>query len=90
MSIGAQALTKKAMEISGIADRMFVIGDCDSAGNVRKAMRSAFGIAVSRAVLVCRSSLDDPQTFASQSAHILSRMSSDEPSSSELYASRWI
>ena len=47
VSIGAQALTEKAMEFAGIAERMFVIGDCDSAGNVQRAMRSAFGIAVS-------------------------------------------
>ena len=47
VSIGARALTEKAMEFAGIADRFYVIGDCDSAGNVQKAMRSAFGIALS-------------------------------------------
>ena len=47
VSIGAKALTEKAMEFAGIADRFYVIGDFDSAGNVQRAMRSAFGIAVS-------------------------------------------
>jgi pyruvate/2-oxoglutarate dehydrogenase complex dihydrolipoamide dehydrogenase (E3) component len=47
LSIGTRPLAQEAMEFAGVADRMFVIGDCDTAANVQRAMRSAFGIAVS-------------------------------------------
>ena len=47
VSIGTEPLTEKAMEFAGIAERMYTIGDCDNGGSVQRAMRSAFGIAVS-------------------------------------------
>ena len=47
LSIGTRPLAEEAMEFAGVADKMFVIGDCETAANVQRAMRSAFGIAVS-------------------------------------------
>lgn len=47
VSVGARPLAEQAMEFAGAAERMFVIGDCEAAGNVQRSMRSAFGIAMS-------------------------------------------
>jgi pyruvate/2-oxoglutarate dehydrogenase complex dihydrolipoamide dehydrogenase (E3) component len=47
LSVGARPLAEEAMEFAGISDKFFVIGDCDTAANVQRAMRSAFGIASS-------------------------------------------
>lgn len=47
LSVGARPLTEHAMEFSGCAPRMYVIGDCDRVANVQRAMRSAFGAALS-------------------------------------------
>jgi len=35
----------EAMSFAGTADQFFVIGDCNSAGNIQKCVRNAFGIA---------------------------------------------
>ena len=45
--MGARPLAEEAMEFAGCAKRMFVIGDAEKVANVQKAMRSAYGIAVS-------------------------------------------
>lgn len=47
ISIGTRALTDQAMALCGAALKTFIIGDCDKAGNVQKAMRAAFAAASS-------------------------------------------
>lgn len=44
-AVGTKALTDEAMALHGAAPYSIVIGDCDKAGNVQKAMRSAFAAA---------------------------------------------
>lgn len=45
ISAGARALSDEAMELFGAARYTYAIGDCDKAGNLQKATRSAFAIA---------------------------------------------
>lgn len=47
VSIGSKPLSDEAFSFAGAADRLVVIGDCDSVANVQKAMRSAFSLASS-------------------------------------------
>ena len=42
LSIGSRPLQDEAMAFFGSAPRCFMVGDCDTVGNVQKAMRSAF------------------------------------------------
>lgn len=45
IAAGTQARHAKAMEFYGTGGRFFMVGDCNIAGNIQKAMRSAFSIA---------------------------------------------
>lgn len=45
IAVGMQPKQDLAIKFSGVADTVFIIGDCVSAGNIQKAMRSAFSIA---------------------------------------------
>jgi 2,4-dienoyl-CoA reductase-like NADH-dependent reductase (Old Yellow Enzyme family)/thioredoxin reductase len=45
ISVGMKPKNDLALKFYGAADRFFTIGDCNVAGNVQKAMRSAFGTA---------------------------------------------
>jgi pyruvate/2-oxoglutarate dehydrogenase complex dihydrolipoamide dehydrogenase (E3) component len=45
IAVGMKAKDTLAMEFHGASDRLFMIGDCNRAGNVQKAMRSAFSTA---------------------------------------------
>lgn len=45
LSVGMKPKDEPGMRFYGAADRFFMIGDCDVAGNVQKAMRSAFSTA---------------------------------------------
>jgi len=45
VSAGARPLTAEAMALFGAAAYTYAIGDCDKAGNVQKATRSAFSVA---------------------------------------------
>ena len=42
LSIGSRPLQDEGMAFYGTAPRCFMVGDCDTVGNVQKAMRSAF------------------------------------------------
>jgi 2,4-dienoyl-CoA reductase-like NADH-dependent reductase (Old Yellow Enzyme family)/thioredoxin reductase len=45
ISVGMKPKNDLALKFYGAADRFFIIGDCNVAGNVQKAMRSAFSTA---------------------------------------------
>ncbi len=45
IAVGMKAKSDLALKFVGSADRLFIIGDCSVAGNVQKAMRSAFSTA---------------------------------------------
>ena len=45
ISVGMKPKDDLALGFYGSADRFFVIGDCEVAGNVQKAIRSAFSTA---------------------------------------------
>ncbi|MGI5936494.1 MAG: FAD-dependent oxidoreductase [Oscillospiraceae bacterium] len=45
LAVGTRAKTEEAMALHGAAPYTVVIGDCEKAGNVQKAMRSAFAAA---------------------------------------------
>jgi 2,4-dienoyl-CoA reductase-like NADH-dependent reductase (Old Yellow Enzyme family)/thioredoxin reductase len=45
IAAGQKPKNDLAMKFAGAADRFFVVGDCSAAGNVQKAMRSAFSTA---------------------------------------------
>jgi 2,4-dienoyl-CoA reductase-like NADH-dependent reductase (Old Yellow Enzyme family)/NADPH-dependent 2,4-dienoyl-CoA reductase/sulfur reductase-like enzyme len=45
IAVGMKAKDNLALEFYGAGDRFFMIGDCNVAGNVQKAMRSAFSTA---------------------------------------------
>jgi NADPH-dependent 2,4-dienoyl-CoA reductase/sulfur reductase-like enzyme len=45
LSVGFKPKNDLAMKFYGVADRFYMIGDCSVAGNVQKAMRSAFSAA---------------------------------------------
>jgi 2,4-dienoyl-CoA reductase-like NADH-dependent reductase (Old Yellow Enzyme family)/thioredoxin reductase len=45
IAVGMKARINKAMELSTAGNSFYMIGDCYKAGNVQKAMRSAFSIA---------------------------------------------
>jgi 2,4-dienoyl-CoA reductase-like NADH-dependent reductase (Old Yellow Enzyme family)/thioredoxin reductase len=45
ISVGMKPKNDLALKFYGAADRFFIIGDCDVAGNVQKAMQSAFSTA---------------------------------------------
>jgi 2,4-dienoyl-CoA reductase-like NADH-dependent reductase (Old Yellow Enzyme family)/NADPH-dependent 2,4-dienoyl-CoA reductase/sulfur reductase-like enzyme len=45
IAVGMKPKNDLALEFYGVGDRFFMIGDCDVAGNVQKAMRSAFSTA---------------------------------------------
>jgi hypothetical protein len=45
LSVGVKPKNDLAMKFYGVADRFYMIGDCEVAGNVQKAMRSAFSAA---------------------------------------------
>lgn len=47
LSTGARPLAEEAMEFAGCAPRFYALGDCGGVGNVQRAMRSAFGAAMS-------------------------------------------
>ncbi|MBP1736469.1 MAG: FAD-dependent oxidoreductase [Oscillospiraceae bacterium] len=47
VSIGSRPLAAEAMEFAGVAPRMMVLGDCEKVANVQRAMRSAYGQAIS-------------------------------------------
>lgn len=46
LAIGTRARTDEAMALHGAALRTLVLGDCDTAGNVQKCMRSAYAAAM--------------------------------------------
>lgn len=46
LAIGTRARVDEAFALHGAAPRTIVIGDCDTAGNVQKCMRSAYAAAV--------------------------------------------
>jgi 2,4-dienoyl-CoA reductase-like NADH-dependent reductase (Old Yellow Enzyme family)/thioredoxin reductase len=46
ISIGSRPLATEAMAFADIAPRMVVIGDCEKVANVQRAMRTAYGLAV--------------------------------------------
>lgn len=46
LAIGTKARTDEAFALHGAAPRTLVLGDCDTAGNVQKCMRSAYAAAV--------------------------------------------
>jgi len=45
IAVGMKAKTDLALTFHGVGGRLYIIGDCDKAGNVQKVMRSAFSIA---------------------------------------------
>lgn len=45
IAVGMKPKNDLALEFYGVGDRFFMIGDCNVAGNVQKAMRSAFSTA---------------------------------------------
>jgi 2,4-dienoyl-CoA reductase-like NADH-dependent reductase (Old Yellow Enzyme family)/thioredoxin reductase len=45
IAVGMKAKQDQAMKFYGAGERFSMIGDCNVAGNIQKAMRSAFGIA---------------------------------------------
>ena len=45
IAVGMKSMIDKAMELSPAGNSFYMIGDCNKAGNVQKAMRSAFSIA---------------------------------------------
>jgi pyruvate/2-oxoglutarate dehydrogenase complex dihydrolipoamide dehydrogenase (E3) component len=45
VAVGMKARIGRAMELSAAGNTFYMIGDCNKAGNVQKAMRSAFSIA---------------------------------------------
>jgi len=45
IAVGMKPKNDLALKFAGAADRFFIIGDCNVAGNVQKAMRSAFSTA---------------------------------------------
>ncbi len=45
IAAGMKAKSDLALKFYGTGDRFYIIGDCDKAGNVQKAMRSAFSTA---------------------------------------------
>jgi 2,4-dienoyl-CoA reductase-like NADH-dependent reductase (Old Yellow Enzyme family)/thioredoxin reductase len=45
IAVGMKAKGDLAMNFYGVGDRLYMIGDCDKAGNVQKVMRSAFSTA---------------------------------------------
>ena len=45
IAAGVKPVNDLALEFHAAADRFFMIGDCNVAGNVQKALRSAFSIA---------------------------------------------
>lgn len=47
IATGTKPRADRTMSFAGCAPRVFAIGDCDEAGNVQKAMRSAYGMAMS-------------------------------------------
>jgi NADPH-dependent 2,4-dienoyl-CoA reductase/sulfur reductase-like enzyme len=47
IATGTRPRVKRVMSFAGCAPRVFAIGDCDEAGNVQKALRSAYGMAMS-------------------------------------------
>ena len=46
LAIGTKARSDEAFALHGAAPKTLVIGDCDTAGNVQKCMRSAYAAAV--------------------------------------------
>jgi NADPH-dependent 2,4-dienoyl-CoA reductase/sulfur reductase-like enzyme len=47
IAAGVRPRVDRVMSFAGCAPRVFAIGDCDEAGNVQKALRSAYGMAMS-------------------------------------------
>ena len=45
IATGMKAKNDLALKFYGAGDRLYMIGDCDKAGNVQKVMRSAFSTA---------------------------------------------
>jgi Ni,Fe-hydrogenase I small subunit len=45
VSVGARPNTEQAMQFAGVAPRVLFLGDCDTVGNVQKAMRAGFSLA---------------------------------------------
>ena len=45
LAVGMKPNNNLALKFADAADRFFIIGDCNAAGNVQKAMRSAFSTA---------------------------------------------
>jgi 2-enoate reductase len=45
LAVGMKPKNDLALKFADAADRFFIIGDCNAAGNVQKAMRSAFDTA---------------------------------------------
>jgi len=45
ISVGMKAKNDLATKFYGVADRFFIIGDCEAAGNIQTAVRSAFSTA---------------------------------------------
>jgi 2,4-dienoyl-CoA reductase-like NADH-dependent reductase (Old Yellow Enzyme family)/thioredoxin reductase len=45
IAVGMKAKSDLALKFHGVSDRLYMIGDCDKAGNVQKVMRSAFSTA---------------------------------------------
>ena len=45
IAVGMKAKHDEAMRFYGAGGRFFMIGDCNVAGNIQKAVRSAFGTA---------------------------------------------
>jgi 2,4-dienoyl-CoA reductase-like NADH-dependent reductase (Old Yellow Enzyme family)/thioredoxin reductase len=45
IAVGMEAKNDLALEFYGVGERLYMIGDCDKAGNVQKVMRSAFSTA---------------------------------------------
>jgi 2,4-dienoyl-CoA reductase-like NADH-dependent reductase (Old Yellow Enzyme family)/NADPH-dependent 2,4-dienoyl-CoA reductase/sulfur reductase-like enzyme len=45
IAVGMKAKGDQALELFDAADRFFMIGDCDTVGNIQKVMRSAFATA---------------------------------------------